>query len=180
MKNPRKESALLTPVYTKSPYEPQWEYHHMTWEIFLATREWAQEVAVAEHAHVYLVGSTLWKPYSRDLDVSIVLERAAFEAQFGPLPTDPAQLARYLTQWPYEAAGGRYGIPLAERIWYSKRVDCKVQPEGWFMDRDRLLLATPTPAVRRRMGSLPERQKEEAPSAPDLSPLRPSSPKGDA
>lgn len=139
-----------TPHYDKVPFAPQWEYHHMTWEMFLILREWAQEVARQEGYPVYLVGSTLWKPYPRDLDVVIILPQVDFEQRFGPIPQDAEQCKDYLARTEYTRIGALYGMVLAERWMYAKRVDCKMQPDCWFLNRDRLLLATPDGCVRVR------------------------------
>ena len=137
------EKMDTTPTYDKSAPAPQWEYHLMTWEMFLVVREWAQEVARAEGYPVYLVGSTLWKPYSRDLDIAILMPLEAFEARFGPIPRDEERRKAYLTRAEYARDGHLYGMTLASRLMYAKRVDCKIQPDTWFPQRDRLLLATP-------------------------------------
>lgn len=136
-----------TPHYDKSPFAPQWEYHLMTWDIFLTTREWAQEVARAEGYPVYLVGSTLWKSYSRDLDIAIILPLADFEARFGPIPEDAEQRQAYVSRPEYGRDAMLYALTLSTRIRYAKRVDCKMHPDSWFPASDRLLLATPDSRV---------------------------------
>lgn len=136
-----------TPTYEKSPFAPQWEYHQMTWEMFLITREWAQEVARAEGYPVYLVGSTLWKPYSRDLDISVIMPCDKFQNRFGPIPEGQEERNVYLTRVEYTRDGQLYGMSLATRLMYAKRVDCKIQPDCWFTEQDRLLLATPESRV---------------------------------
>lgn len=143
-----------TPTYEKSPFAPQWEYHHMTWEMFLITREWAQEVAKQEGYPVYLVGSTLLKPYPRDLDIAIVMPLDEFEARFGPIPQDAEKRQAYLTRAEYARDGLLHAISLAVRLMYAKRVDCKIQPDTWFPQRDRLLLATPESHVMVRKWDL--------------------------
>lgn len=139
-----------SPQYEKQPYAPQWEYHHMSWEIFLITREWAQEVATREGYPVYLVGSALWKPYPRDLDLSMLLPLDDFEVRYGEIPLDEEKRKGYLVHGRFYADAGRHQIVLQERLLYTLRVDFKIQPSAWFADRDRLLLAIPEGRVRVR------------------------------
>lgn len=145
----------LSPQYDKAEFAPQWEYHRMTWDMFLVVREWAQEVARQEGYPVYLVGSTLWKLDARDLDVAIVLPVRDFETRYGVVPVDPEKLKRYVTTGAFNEQASLYQLNLAERIWFAKRVDCKIHPDTWFNDRDRLLLATPDSRARVRQWELP-------------------------
>ena len=126
----------------------------MTWEMFLVTREWAQEVALQSGYPVYLVGSTLWKPYSRDLDISILMPLADFESIYGVIPEEEEERKAYLTRVDSERDGQLYGMTLATRLMYAKRVDCKIQPDTWFPERDRLLLAMPNSRVNVRCWTL--------------------------
>lgn len=144
-----------TPQYEKSPFAPQWEYHQMTWEMFLIIREWAQEVAYRTGYPVYLVGSTLWKVYPRDVDIAIILPLADFEARFGTIPTNEAERRTYLERADYVREAHIYGMTLSTRLRYALRVDCKMAPDGWFPGRDRLLLATSDSHVMVREWAIP-------------------------
>ncbi len=145
----------LTPDYDKAEFAPQWEYHRMTWEMFLTVREWAQAVARREGYPVYLVGSTLWKLDARDLDLAMILPVAEFARYYGPIPVDAEQLKRYVTTGQFNRNAGHYQLSLSRRLWYAKRVDFKIQPDTWFPDRDRLLLAAPDSRAHIRDWNLP-------------------------
>lgn len=145
------------PILGKHPPLPQWDHKAMTWSRFLRLRRWAQEVADQEQAPVYLVGSALYKPRPRDIDVSIILPHDRFVAQFGPIPPNahtaaehqdvnrmPAylgKLAHYLGSPPrcYEQHGMR-------AIYDRTRLDLKICPDSWWPEKDKLLLAAPTTA----------------------------------
>jgi hypothetical protein len=115
----------------------------MTWETFLTVREYAQEVANEEGYPVYLVGSVLWKPYPRDLDISMIMPVEDFEKRYGTLPNDEQQLYRYLDQKEYWSSYAKYRFELETRIRYATRIDFKIQPNTWFQGRDKMLLAEP-------------------------------------
>lgn len=138
----------MQPNYGKSDYAPQWEYHKMTWETFLTIREWAQQVANAEGHPVYLVGSVLWKPYPRDLDISIIMPVKDFEARYGAIPDNESEMKAFLDKREYWSSWGGYQLKLQERIRFVSRVDIKITPDVWFADRDKLLLAEPNGKVR--------------------------------
>lgn len=127
----------------------------MTWEMFLTVREWAQTVAQREGYPVYLVGSTLWKLDARDLDLAMLLPVADFERYYGPIPINAERLKRYVTTGQFNRNASHYQLSLSQRLWYVKRVDFKIQPDTWFADRDRLLLATPDSLVHVRNWALP-------------------------
>ena len=139
-----------TPMYEKSRYAPQWEYRPMTWEHFLVVREWAQEVAIKEGYPVYLVGSTLWKTWPRDLDVSMLMPLSDFEARYGEIPEDEEKRKGYLAHGRFNVEKMPYAMTLQERLFWAVRVDFKVQPDVWFPTRDRLLLADPMTRVKVR------------------------------
>lgn len=121
------------------------DYRPMTWDAFLALREWARGVAAKHQAHVYLVGSVLTKTEPRDVDLAIVLPLERFAQRF-PVP-EGLDLANplHLQVWmkvlreeieddighAHAVTGGRY------------TVDVKLCPNTWWPEKDRLLLAAP-------------------------------------
>lgn len=138
----------MQPTYTKQDPQPQWEYRHMSWEIFLTLREWAQEVANADGNPVYLVGSALWKPYPRDIDISIIMPLLDFEKRYGVIPDNEEELKKYTARSEYWHSWSNYKMVLEHRIRYAFRCDVKIQPDAWFSEKDKLLLATPGGNVR--------------------------------
>lgn len=144
----------MEPTYKKYEPEPQWEYHHMTWEIFLTLRCWAQEVADIEKNPVYIVGSSLYKPYPRDIDLSIIMPISEFEERFGTLPDNADELKLYLDREEYWSTFMKYRMSAQERILNAFRVDVKIQPDTWFTNRDRILLAIPDGDVRGIWGKI--------------------------
>ena len=132
------------PELGKRPADKR-DYRPFTWELFLALRAWAQGVAAQEQAHVYLVGSALYKSPPRDVDISVVLPRAEFERRFGPIP-DPA------TRTPEDMgalfnktllAKVKHYVDAQETVNFQVHVDLKFAPDDWWTDKDRLLLAAP-------------------------------------
>jgi hypothetical protein len=115
----------------------------MTWETFLTIREYAQEVANEEGYPVYLVGSVLWKPYPRDLDISMIMPVEEFEKRYGTLPNDEQKLYQYLDKKEYWSSYANHRMELETRIRYATRIDFKIQPDVWFQGRDKILLAEP-------------------------------------
>lgn len=154
---------MTDPTYDKAAFAPQWEYRTPTWHVFLILREWAQEVAHAEGYPVYLVGSALNSLCPRDLDVSVIMPVADFEARYGPIPSaEPNGRRERLKAY---CANGRFvhdALPyvhtVLERLYYAQRVDLKIQPDTWFTDRDRLLLAAPGGRVAVRPWHLRQRE----------------------
>lgn len=134
---------MIQPKYTKHEPQPQYDYHHMTWEMFLAIREFAQEVANQEGYPIYLVGSVLWKPYPRDVDMSMIMPIEDFEKRYGKLPDDEILLKEYLDKQEYWGSYGKYRLECETRIRYATRIDFKIQPDVWFQGRDKILLAEP-------------------------------------
>lgn len=134
---------MIQPKYTKHEPQPQYDYHHMTWETFLTIREYAQEVANEEGYPVYLVGSVLWKPYPRDLDISMIMPVEEFEKRYGTLPNDEQKLYQYLDKKEYWSSYANHRMELETRIRYATRIDFKIQPDVWFQGRDKILLAEP-------------------------------------
>jgi hypothetical protein len=118
----------------------------MTWETFLTIREYAQEIANEEGYPVYLVGSVLWKPYPRDIDISMIMPVEAFEKRYGTLPNDEQKLYQYLSRQEYGNSFGHHRLELECRIRYATRIDFKIQPDVWFNGRDKPLLAEPVNA----------------------------------
>ena len=131
------------------------DYRPLTWEAFLALREWAKEVAAKHRAAVYLVGSALHKVEHRDVDLAIVLPASEVEKRIGPMPPKEE----------YDQEGVPY-TPAAWVRWYERlraeieddivsahattggryTVDVKLCPDTWWPDKDRLLLAGTAPA----------------------------------
>lgn len=128
------------------------DYRPLTWEAFLALREWAREVAAKHQARVYLVGSALEKVTHRDVDLAIVLPLAELEERFGPMPPlvefdqdgvpyTPKERVAWLDALrahieddivsAHAAVNGRYTM------------DVKLTPDTWWPEKDRLLLAQP-------------------------------------
>ena len=138
---------MTAPILGKQPPEPR-DFRPMSWWIFLALREWAQTVADAEQANVYLVGSVLTKINPRDIDVSIVLPRDVFEARFGPLPDDPSPEAHRELWRRTEQAKVNHWLGAQKAVEDIVRVDVKFSPDCWWPDRDRLLLAAPITSLQ--------------------------------
>lgn len=134
---------MIQPKYTKHEPQPQYDYHHMTWETFLTIREYAQEIANEEGYPIYLVGSVLWKPYPRDLDISMIMPIEDFEKKYGKLPDDEKSLYEYLDKKEYWSSFAKYRLETETRIRYATRIDFKIQPDIWFQGRDKILLAKP-------------------------------------
>lgn len=139
---------MTDPIYEKSVSAPQWEYRQPTWDMFLTIREWAQEVANIEGYPIYLVGSALWKSYPRDIDLSMILPVADFEARYGVIPEAEKngmreRLKAYCATGKFTHDSAPYVTTILSRIHYAQRVDFKIQPDTWFADRDKLLLAEP-------------------------------------
>jgi hypothetical protein len=135
---------MIQPKYTKHEPQPQYDYHHMTWEVFLTAREFAKEIANKEGYPIYLVGSVLWKTYPRDLDMSMIMPVDDFEKRYGKLPNDEESLKKYLDRVEYWGSFGGYRLDLELRIRYATRIDFKIQPDIWFQGRDKILLAEPS------------------------------------
>jgi hypothetical protein len=133
---------MIQPKYTKYEPQPHYDYHHMTWETFLTIREYAQEIANKEGYPVYLVGSVLWKPYPRDIDLSLIMPLDDFEKRYGKLPEDEESF-KYLGNFEYVSSFGMHRLDLEQRIRYATRIDFKIQPDSWFQGRDKVLLAEP-------------------------------------
>ena len=115
----------------------------MTWGAFLALRAWARHVAATEQADVYLVGSALSTIPPRDVDVAIVLPRAAFERRFGPLPdTDDAHDDAHKRIWAetHKAKVQHYSDAQEAVVW-AVHVDIRFTPDCWWADHDRVLIA---------------------------------------
>lgn len=134
---------MIQPKYTKHEPQPQYDYHHMTWEMFLTIKEYAQEIANKEGYPVYLVGSVLWKTYPRDIDMSLIMPLEDFESRYGKLPNDEEKLKAYLDRPEYWGSFGQYRLETESRIRYATRIDFKIQPDVWFIGRDKILLAEP-------------------------------------
>ena len=131
---------MVSPVLGKRPPDRR-DYRPFTWGHFLILRGWAQRVAEAEHAPVYLVGSALSQTVPRDVDVSIVLSRAEFEQRFGPLPDDPSPDAHRELWQATELAKAKHYCDIQEAVEYAIHVDVKFAPDCWYPSSDRLLLA---------------------------------------
>jgi predicted nucleotidyltransferase len=138
---------VIQPKYGKMHSQPQYDYHHMTWETFLTIRECAQEIANKEGYSVYLVGSVLFKAYPRDLDISMVMPVDDFENRYGKLPDDEESLKTYLDRKEYWSSYAKYSLGIELRIRYATRIDFKIQPDVWFENRDKILLAEPNGKV---------------------------------
>lgn len=139
---------MIQPKYGKMEPQPQYDYHHMTWEMFLTIREYAQEIANEEGYPVYLVGSVLWKPYPRDVDLSLIMPVDDFEKRYGKIPDDEKSLYEYLGKKEYVISFGHYRLELEQRIRYATRIDFKIQPDVWFKGRDKVLLAEPVEVTK--------------------------------
>lgn len=141
------------PILGKAPAEPHRDYRTLTWSRFLRLRRWAQRVADAEQAPVYLVGSALAKRRPRDLDVSIILPHDRFVAQFGPIPRedpdgqehweDPRSMANYMQKLHLYLYEKRYPWWADDMNVRYTRLDLKICPDSWWPENDRLLLAAP-------------------------------------
>ena len=152
----------MDPKYDKAHFAPQWEYRQPTWDMFLTIREWAQEVANLEGYPIYMVGSALWKPYPRDIDLTMIMPVADFGARYGELPTGDTEEMEWTRLQGYISNGGynpnrnfnheaaTYKMTLDERIRYAQRIDFKFQPDAWFGGRDKLLLTEPNSHVQVR------------------------------
>ena len=152
----------MDPIYDKAPFAPQWEFRQPTWEMFLTIREWAQEVVNLEGYPIYLVGSALWKTYPRDIDLSMILPTSVFEERYGAFPVGQTEELTRLKLEAYLSTGGWgeghnfnvdgafYSMTLQDRLFYAQRIDFKIQPDCWFTERDKLLLAEPGGHVRVR------------------------------
>lgn len=155
---------IAHPVYDKSPFAPQWEYHAPTWTTFLIIREWAQEMSNKTGYPLYLVGSMLMKSHPRDIDISMVMPLADFEKRYGEIPRAVAEemakarLDGYLATGKFNADAAFCSMTLQNRLFFAHRIDFKIQPDIWFTSRDRLLLAEPNGKVRVRDWKLNEWQ----------------------
>lgn len=131
------------PVLGKAPPDPHWDYKPMTWERFLALRDWAKRAADELGAPVYLAGSSLYKLTPRDIDVAVVWPTEEFERRFGAIPEqlgtpEMAALMRALY-----VASAPYLEGALDAIQWVTRVDLRFCPDCWWPDKDRLLLAEP-------------------------------------
>lgn len=133
---------LPEPILGKHHPQPRREHKVMTWPRLLALRAWAKEVATAEHANVYLVGSVLTKVRPRDIDIAVILPDDAFQERFGPVPSDPEKMKAYMHHIA-EATGERCMDAQIVARWRT-RIDVKFCPASWWSDKDRLLLASST------------------------------------
>lgn len=142
------------PILAKAEPYPAQDHKPLTWRRFLALRAWAQRVADAEVAPVYLVGSALTKSRPRDLDVSIILSHDRFVARFGPIPPNaltpqehadvrrmPAYMDRLRHYLRYERP---YHVWAYEAHLDYTRIDLKICPDSWWPEKDKLLLAAST------------------------------------
>jgi hypothetical protein len=90
---------------------------------------------------------------------------ADFEERYGKIPTGKTEQAErerlkgYLATGKFNAEAQLYKMTLDERIFYSQRIDFKIQPDVWFERRDKLLLAEPNGHVRVRNIELHKREK---------------------
>ena len=143
------------PILGKAHAEPHRDYKLLTWPRFLRLRRWAQRVADAEQAPVYLVGSALTKRRPRDLDVSIILPHDRFVAQFGPIPRehldgqehweDPGSMANYMQRLHLYLYERRYPWWADDMHVRYTRLDLKICPDSWWPEKPKLLLASPAP-----------------------------------
>ncbi len=140
------------PILGKAHPEPHRDYKLLTWPRFLRLRRWAQRVADAEGAPVYLVGSALTKRRPRDLDVSIIVPHDRFVAQFGPIPSnataheDARGMDAYLNRLHHYLFVTRpyWRWMIAEHCWmHYTRVDFRICPDSWWPEKGKLLLAAP-------------------------------------
>lgn len=132
---------LNEPVLSKHPDDPERDYKPMTWERFLLLRAWAKWIAWREKCAVALVGSVLYKPIPRDIDVALIWPEEEFVAKFGPRSTSGRNL---LHNRDLEDKRHSLYVSAQELVKFDTRIDIRLCPDCWWPEKDRLILATPS------------------------------------
>ena len=127
------------PILGKRPPQ-KYDYRLFAWPIFLALREWAQRVADEEAAAVYLVGSAMHTAVPRDVDVAVVLPRAAFEQRFGAIPQPGTEAMQAYVLAIRDKTVDQY-ISAQRAVGFGVLVDLRFTPDDWWADKPRMRLA---------------------------------------
>lgn len=115
------------------------DYRPLTYEAFMQLKKAAQKAANKFGYPVYLVGSTLTKYPSRDIDVSVIMPLADYEDWFRPLPEKQEWYSAYL------ARVFRISFEYIKALHFciDYHLDIKVCPDTWWTEKQKMLLAKP-------------------------------------
>ena len=145
------ELATFTPEWLiKGKRSHEWwrENVAVPWDFFLGLRAWAKWVAVETGSHAYLVGSALDHDRPRDIDVAFVWTAGDWKRHFGVVPTSGQEYTA-MHDSGFRYAVHAFVVSAWEGIGYKPYIDVHLCLEGWYDDKPRLLLGSPTDIDRR-------------------------------
>jgi hypothetical protein len=126
------------PLLGKADPRPD-DFKPLTYEAFEQLKKAAQKAAHKFGYPVYLVGSTLTKYPSRDIDISVIMPLKDYEEWFKPLP----QKQEYYSAYLHRVFTISFEYIKALHFCIDYHLDIKVCPDTWWPEKPKLLLAAP-------------------------------------
>lgn len=133
-----------SPIYEKTDPHPTRDFAPITPATMEHLFNWARWASVEAGSPVYLVGSVLYKTRPRDIDVAIIWPLDRFEHLFGPVPQDESEWTAFWTQDGLRHALGAFHVSASSGVGHIPRIDVKLCPDVWFLDKPKVLIGHPT------------------------------------
>jgi len=130
---------IVEPILEKADPHPL-DYKELTFKDFIIIQNCSQEVADNIGHPVYLVGSALTKHTPRDIDLAIIIPHEEYMEKYGFAECEHRAAACLQVAFYSEFENIK---PLARLVFDDYKIDLKICPDNWFIEKEKIVLATP-------------------------------------